>query len=319
MSSLNEQYIGRIIRSVINEEIEDRNHQDMTVTTEWMKDTYNRFNQLYWGGSLPSDLYFKLNGRLKSTFAKAVFERSEAIFQGDGTYLCKLKRPAGIEFSTVNSGEAWVFENTMLHEMIHIADYTFHPEHFDLKWTPKGRKWFSPTRYDAHGQVFFLKEAQRLSQYGWDIQKILTSEEMGALRYNKDYLEKQYKKQEAKKRKYQRAYNEYKQIRYTIDKTQEKAEIIQKLISRYTDNFTVPMEYREVNIGDLKIVLDYKEDIFYPRMDVEKPDSTKYKAKFTFNNKYFQTHDLTKADFSALFEYDYHRMWDIEDEFGIYI
>ena len=55
--------------------------------------------------------------------------------------------------------------------MIHIADYSFHPEHFiNIRRTGRDKK------YDAHGPIFFMKEANRLAADGWEIQKYVTME-----------------------------------------------------------------------------------------------------------------------------------------------
>lgn len=74
----------------------------------------------------------------------------------------------------------WALENVVLHEMVHIADYVFHPEHFDHVYS--GSRWEIidrniGRRYDAHGDTFFMKEAQRLSSYGREVNKRVTSGE----------------------------------------------------------------------------------------------------------------------------------------------
>lgn len=132
----------------------------MLVTVEWMKSNYDRFNAEYWEGSLPSDLSFKVS-RSSSTWGYASYEfnlrRNEI-------------KPTGITMSNYYDSPEEVKLATLLHEMIHIADYHFHPWHFICN----GRK---VRGYDAHGPLFFQAEASRLKAYGWNIDKYVQDEE----------------------------------------------------------------------------------------------------------------------------------------------
>lgn len=136
----------------------------MLVTIEWMRRKYDEFNAKYWGGQLPS-ISFKINNSRK-TFGFASYTYNT---------LTNKVIPNSITMSNYfDSDEHWK-ENTMLHEMVHIADYTFNPHHF----VRYGRK-VSKRSYDAHGPLFFLKEAARINQDGYIIQKYVSGEEHNA-------------------------------------------------------------------------------------------------------------------------------------------
>lgn len=315
--------IEKIVRQVLNEEY---NRDIMKVNPEWMKSTYDKFNKMYWGGSLPSNLSFSLNGRLKSSFARAISKYTDWQEQPDGTYTSEIKEIVGIEFSTMDEGEVWVFENTMLHEMIHIADFYFHPEHFSLIYK-NGRTCsnFKKGGYDAHGNIFFLKEAARLSQYGWNIEKMVTAEEDAALRRTSEYEEKLKKNRDAKIRKQKKVRERYLLLRNTIDVFNEKGAVLTKYIANKTNNFTQPMPDCAINIGQLKVVFSKKYDGYAQVLTPDKEDSSniKYKAIVyigegllsAISEKGLGTR-IDNVDTSRLFERDYEEMYDIEDKYG---
>lgn len=137
----------------------------MIVTTKWLAEKYAYFNSKYWNGQLPGISFSISNSRKTWGFATYKY-----IFNDSRTEIKTIK-PLSITLSNYYDSPEKVKETTLLHEMIHIADYFFHPEHFiNLRRTGKNKK------YDAHGPVFFLKEAERLSSDGWEIQKYVTME-----------------------------------------------------------------------------------------------------------------------------------------------
>ena len=154
----------------------------MLVTTEWMAEKYAYYNSKYWNGQLPGISFSISNSRKTWGFATYKY-----IFNDSRTEIKTIK-PLSITLSNYYDSPEKVKETTLLHEMIHIADYFFHPEHFiNLRRTGKNKK------YDAHGPVFFMKEANRLASDGWEIQKYVTMEERGASTLsdeNKEKLEK---------------------------------------------------------------------------------------------------------------------------------
>jgi len=319
-----------IFRRILQEEV---NKDIITVTPEWMRSTYERFNKEYWGGELPNNISFKLNGRLKRAFARASYKYSKWEDLGNGKYIAHLTEILGIEFSTGRKGETWVFENTMLHEMIHIADYYYHPEHFAILWeNGRQRSAFRKGGYDAHGADFFLKEAQRLLQYGWTVNTKVTKEENQALQLSDEYVEKQKKKEVALQKKRNKAqkqrneaYNRWKQIRYTIDTIANKGDFIYKIIDRYTNGFTEPVGYRVINIGELKLIFSDKRDWCGHVLDLDKNDAQqiKYKAIIYIGDSLMEAiknrgigNSTSNIDLSRLFDEDYNEMYDLEDEYG---
>lgn len=137
----------------------------IAVDTAWMKKWYDIFNDKYWNGQLPEIGLYTNN--MSKTWGKATYS-----FKRRGSFCYGPLMNLKIFLSNYNVSTENVKKNTLLHEMIHIADYVFHPEHF----IRDGRK-VSKREYDAHGPVFFLKEADRLKADGWNIQKYVTSDE----------------------------------------------------------------------------------------------------------------------------------------------
>ena len=83
--------------------------------------------------------------------------------------------PTKIAISNYYDSPENVKIQTLLHEMIHIADYTFHPEHF----IRNGRK-VSARQYDAHG-YWFMMEAKRISEVtGYSVSNKVTRKESKA-------------------------------------------------------------------------------------------------------------------------------------------
>lgn len=147
----------------------------MIVTTEWMRINYDKYNTKYWGGKLPNISF--LTNMSKNTWGFASYRytkirESRYNWNGDRIDYYDIK-PISITLSNYFDSPEEVKLTTLLHEMIHIADYTLHPEHFGI--VKNGRK--QSAHYDAHGEDFFLPEARRLSADGWNIEKYVSEEE----------------------------------------------------------------------------------------------------------------------------------------------
>jgi hypothetical protein len=132
----------------------------MLVTKNWIEKNYNKFNKLYWDGKLPV-IEFKIS-RSRNTWGFASFRYD---------YANDTIHPLALTLSNYYDSPENVKINTLLHEMIHIADYTFHPEHF----IRNGRR-VTGHYYDAHG-YWFQSEAKRIEKFGWTISKHVTNEE----------------------------------------------------------------------------------------------------------------------------------------------
>jgi len=133
----------------------------MLVTVNWIENHYNKFNQLYFRGTLPT-IKFKTN-RTKHSWGYASF-----IYDYKNNTII----PDEIILSNYYDSPEVVKIQTLLHEMIHIADYTWHPEHF----IKNGCK-VTGHKYDAHG-IWFMNEAKRISkESGYSVANYVTSTE----------------------------------------------------------------------------------------------------------------------------------------------
>lgn len=135
----------------------------MLVTVEWIKRNYEKFNKMYFNNELPN-ISFKVF-RAKHSWGYAAFN-----YVYNGRKLISIK-PAYISISNYYDSPEEVKQTTLLHEMIHIKDYVFHPEHF----VRNGRK-VSGHSYDPHGW-WFKNECEKLNKFGWEIEKYVTEEE----------------------------------------------------------------------------------------------------------------------------------------------
>lgn len=131
----------------------------MLITLDWLHYHYYKFNKEYFGDLLPS-IELKIS-RSKNTWGFAAFN-----FDYDNDTII----PKSITISNYFDSPENVKLNTLLHEMIHIADYTFNPHHFI-----KNHKRVHGNSYDAHGW-WFKQECERLKEFGWDIQKYVSEE-----------------------------------------------------------------------------------------------------------------------------------------------
>ena len=130
----------------------------MIVTKSWIENNYKKYNNLYFGGILPN-IEFKIS-RSKKTWGYAAYNYN--LFTNKVI-------PFSITISNYFDSPEEVKLTTLLHEMIHIYDYTVNPTHF----VNNGRK----VKYDAHGHWFKNEAARIYKLSGFDIQKYVTKEE----------------------------------------------------------------------------------------------------------------------------------------------
>lgn len=130
----------------------------MLVTVSWIANNYDKFNKLYFDGTLPK-INFKVS-RSRKTWGYASFKYNLAK---------NTVTPTEITISNYYDSPEEVKLSTLLHEMIHIKDYTVNPHHY-IKNSRKVRG------YDAHG-YYFISECERLKKYGWNISDKVTDEE----------------------------------------------------------------------------------------------------------------------------------------------
>lgn len=121
----------------------------MIVTTEWMRNNYDKFNKLLFGGSLPR-IGFTINNRLSRTWGRA----KATISWKYGTVT-----PTVIEMTDKRSLDESAQISILVHEMIHILDYASYPNHY----VSKGYFGYSKVRgYDPHGE-WFQSECARIN------------------------------------------------------------------------------------------------------------------------------------------------------------
>lgn len=120
----------------------------MLVTIPWMREKYDYYNDLLWGGELPT-IDFKINNSTK-TWGYATYRYdlyNNRVYAISITMSNKFDSPEKVKLAT------------LIHEMIHIADYTFNPGNF-----VRNHKKVSARSYDAHGYLYFLPEMRRVNQ-----------------------------------------------------------------------------------------------------------------------------------------------------------
>lgn len=144
----------------------------MLVTKEWIAENFKKFNDLLYEGKLPTPIF-------KTSMTKKVWGR--ASYKID--FVNRKLYNFSITLSNYYDSPEEVKQNTLIHEMIHLADYTFHPERF---LTRRRSKY----KYDAHGEKFFIPECQRIKKFGYDINKNATDKEYDASKLNTAVEEK---------------------------------------------------------------------------------------------------------------------------------
>ena len=153
----------------------------MLVTTQWMYRKYWELNKKLFGGKLPQDITCKTSTNVERWgWAQCAFKIDDygKLYASEFTII----------MSNAYDSPEEVKENTLVHEMIHILDYVLHPDYYVYK-DYKG--WHHRKGYDAHGPVFFLKEAQRLQQYGYNIQRLVTAEEFDVSQLTNKVIQRQ--------------------------------------------------------------------------------------------------------------------------------
>lgn len=137
----------------------------MIVSTSWISENYDKYNKMCFNNELPK-IAFKVS-RAKHRFGYASYRVD--------TYN-KCLKPLDITISNYYDSPEYVKLNTLLHEMIHIYDYVKNPDRF---YDFVHHHFRSSKIQDAHG-MFFLSEANRLRDFGFDVNTHVTNEEIKA-------------------------------------------------------------------------------------------------------------------------------------------
>lgn len=152
---LSESYIPDVIEPIKKSFNSDYTDERFTPTVEFLEHAYGYLNKKLFQEKLPTDIEFKIEHNLSDHAAGHTYandDKNECEFVIDGVSL------NGTIMMTVHS---WL--ETILHEMIHVMDFAFYPEHFNKKINPK---------YDHH-KGWFMKEAEKFKKYGFDIKEKL--------------------------------------------------------------------------------------------------------------------------------------------------
>lgn len=152
----------------------------MVVTVEWMRANYNKYNKILFGGKLP-EIEFVINNRMKC-YGIANFR-----YKVNGVRLDII--PLRIQMTSYRESDERYHLGTLVHEMIHIEDYTFHPEHYVYE-VGYGR-WRKNKSYNSHGN-WFLSEAERINSMnlGFEITVRETTEEKVNTALSAEYQKK---------------------------------------------------------------------------------------------------------------------------------
>lgn len=135
----------------------------------WMKLNYDKFNKAYYNDALPNNVKMKL-----STAKSRVGYAQYRVFSNN---TCEYS----IFISKYFSMPEKELENVLLHEMIHISEYYFHPEIF--KNAHKSHK--------PHGE-YFMSELERINSFGHHITVKSESKEVKVSEYALNKLKEKY-------------------------------------------------------------------------------------------------------------------------------
>ena len=140
------------IENSFNGDVSDEKY---TPTKKFLKNGYDMLNEKLFNNKLPSDFEFKIEHSLEDNDAGHTYandNKKESEFVIDGVSL------NGTLMMTIHS---WL--ETILHEMIHVMDFKFHPEHF-----VDARKTGVP--YDEH-KGWFMEQANKFKNKGFNVEK----------------------------------------------------------------------------------------------------------------------------------------------------
>ena len=143
------------INASFNHDVSDEKY---TPTKKFLKNGYDMLNEKLFNNRLPSDFEFKIEHGLKDNAAGHTYANDN---KKDGEFVIDGVSLNGTLMMTIHS---WL--ETILHEMIHVMDFKFHPEHFNKKINPN---------YDYH-KGWFMKEADKFKKYGFDIKETIDSD-----------------------------------------------------------------------------------------------------------------------------------------------
>lgn len=144
------------IENSFNGDVSDEKY---TPTKKFLKNGYDMLNEKLFNNRLPSDFEFKIEHGLKDNAAGHTYANDN---KTEGEFVIDCVSLNGTIMMTIHS---WL--ETILHEMIHVMDFKFHPEHF-----VDARKTGVP--YDEH-KGWFMEQANKFKNKGFNVEKTLKS------------------------------------------------------------------------------------------------------------------------------------------------
>ena len=150
----------------------------MLYTEEYVRDKYTKYNNELFGGQLPSfdELEFHITMKRNPWGRGGVtqmfyYDSNGRITEGYASS-CGYEK-AYLELSNYyDNTEEWK-DNVLVHEMVHIYEFTCEPRYILEAHNSEGRNTNFPK--NGHGLIFY-READRLKQYGWDITRFVTQD-----------------------------------------------------------------------------------------------------------------------------------------------
>lgn len=144
------------IENSFNGDVSDEKY---TPTKKFLKNGYDMLNEKLFNNRLPSDFEFKIEHSLEDNAAGHTYANDD---KKEGEFVIDCVSLNGTIMMTIHS---WL--ETILHEMIHVMDFKFHPEHF-----VDARKTGIP--YDEH-KGWFMEQANKFKNKGFNVEKTLKS------------------------------------------------------------------------------------------------------------------------------------------------
>ena len=155
---MSESYIPNGIEIIKKSFNNDYTYEKFTPTIEFLEEAYEYLNNKLFKGKLPEDIEFKIEHSLEDNDAGHTYANDD---KTEGEFVIDRVSLNGTLMMTIHS---WL--ETILHEMIHVMDFKFHPEHFNKKINPN---------YDYH-KGWFMKEADKFKNKGFNVEETLKSD-----------------------------------------------------------------------------------------------------------------------------------------------
>ena len=120
-----------------------------TPTVDFLRAAYIKLNNMFFNGELPNDIDFKIEKNLDDNGVGHT-QANDNLAEN-----CIDIEYVSLNGTMIKTPHSWI--ETIIHEMIHVAEFTEHPEHFMHK-----------SDYEKHGK-WFMNKAKGFKKLGFDI------------------------------------------------------------------------------------------------------------------------------------------------------